>query len=347
MKKYFFILMITLQAFVIKAQNRNEKEPYLTRSLSNESIKNVKVKTSGGSIGVTGVDESQARVEVYITENNYRGNDLSKEEIKKRLNEDYEFNISVDNNKLTASAKPKKNNMNWKNALNISFRVFTPKIISTDLSTSGGSIQLKNISGDQDFSTSGGSLDIGEVGGNIKGRTSGGSIHLSNSKDKIDLQTSGGSIDADNCSGDIKLETSGGSLKLNELKGNIEANTSGGSVNGENISGELITHTSGGSVRLSDLYCSLETSTSGGRIDVEIKELGKYVKIDNSAGNIDLQLPKNKGLDLSLQANKINTETLENFKGSINDDEVDGKLNDGGIPVKVMASAGKINLSFK
>jgi hypothetical protein len=48
--------------------------------------------------------------------------------------------------------------------LSISFKVFVPKNTSTDLSTSGGSISLTNLTGEQKFSTSGGSLNIDNVG---------------------------------------------------------------------------------------------------------------------------------------------------------------------------------------
>jgi hypothetical protein len=50
--------------------------------------------------------------------------------------------------------------------------------------------------------------------------------------------------------------------------------------------------------------------TSGGGIDIEIKELGKYVKVSNSGGHIDLQLPKDKGVDLDLSGGKIKTDQL-------------------------------------
>jgi DUF4097 and DUF4098 domain-containing protein YvlB len=108
----------------------------------------------------------------------------------------------------------------------------------------------------------------------------------------------------------------------------------------------LITHTSGGSIHLSDLSCSLETSTSGGNIDVSIKQLGKYIKISNSAGNVDVTLP-NKGLDLDLSASKIKTGQLSNFSGKVDDEEINGKLNGGGVPVRIDAGSGKISLNLR
>lgn len=318
----------------------------MTKSLSNESVKSTEVQTSGGSIYVTGVNSvGETRVEVYITSNNGR-NEISKEEIEKRL-QDYDLTVAVSNNKLTAIAKPKQRNMDWKKGLSISFKVFVLKNISTDLSTSGGSISIANLTGDQKFTTSGGSLHVDNVGGRVDGRTSGGSIHLDNSRDDIDLTTSGGSITARNSEGNIRLNTSGGSLDIKDLKGDIKATTSGGSVNGRNISGELITHTSGGGIHLYEMSCSLEASNSGGGIDIEMKELGKYVRISNSGGSVDLRLPKNKGVDLDLSGGRIKTDQLGNFDGKIEDDSLQGKLNGGGVPVRVRSSSGRISLAFK
>jgi len=343
MRKINLLFLLLIPAALLRAQS--DKQPFLTKSLAGESINTIEAKTTGGNISVSAVGQSEARVEVYVTPNNWKSNSLTKEEIQKRL-EDYELSVTVANNKVRAIAKPKDRNMNWKKALNISFHVFVTKNVSSDLTTSGGNIKLSGISGTQDFTTSGGNLDLGNLSGKITGRTSGGNIHLSNSMDDIELTTSGGNIDAENSDGKIRLVTSGGSISLKRLKGNIKATTSGGNIDGEFISDELNTHTSGGNVSLRDMSCNLETSTSGGNIEVEMKELFKYVSITNSSGNIDLQMPGNKGVDLKLKGGKIKTTSFSNFSGSVEDDRIDGKLNGGGSSVRVNAGSGRINLSL-
>lgn len=342
MKKAFLLLLIASTVAIAKAQS--EKEPWMTKSLSAESIQSVKARTSGGSISVSGVNASEAKIEVYIESNNNR-EPISKEEIRSRL-ENYDLDISVADHKLTAIAKSKDRDMNWKRSLSISFKIYIPQNTSTNLATSGGSIHLDNLQGTEDFETSGGSLHVDKVGGKITGRTSGGSIHLANSKDQIDLETSGGSITAENSNGNMTLNTSGGSLNLTNLQGTIKAATSGGSVHGNDIKGELAAHTSGGSVILHDLACSVETSTSGGSMDVEIKELGKYVRVSNSGGNIALSMPGNKGVDLRVHADKIRIDALNNFSGTKSEGEIDGKMNGGGIPVTVKAGSGRVNMSL-
>jgi hypothetical protein len=346
MKKLLIVLLFGYQA--VQAQYPTDKDPFMTKSLSAESIKQVEAETSGGSISVTGVAATEARIEVFVwASNNGRDNKPSKEEIQQRLSEYYDLNIGVTSNKLTAIAKSKQQIRDWKKSLSISFKIFVPKQVSSHLLTSGGSISLSELTGTQDFTTSGGSLHIDNLGGKMTGRTSGGSIHVSDSKDDIDLTTSGGSIEASNCNGNIRLVTSGGSVRINDLQGDVKATTSGGSIHGNNITGELSAHTSGGNVALSDLACSVETSTSGGNINVGIKTLGKYVKISNSGGNITLEMPGDKGLDLTLRAGKIRTDKISNFSGTMEDDKVDGKLNNGGIPVTVHGGSGRLTLTLK
>jgi len=349
MKKYLLLLIIAGNTIIVNAQWNQEKDPYITRSLSKESIKNIKMQTSGGNITVTAVNAAEARLEVYVQPNNSRNNSMTKEEIQKRIDEDYDLTITVSDNKLTAIAKLKHenhNNWDWRKQLNVSFKAYVPQNVSTDLATSGGNISLTGISGDQDFRTSGGNLKLDKLSGRLKGKTSGGNIYMVNSKDDIDLSTSGGNVEAENSNGTIILSTSGGNVRLKSLKGNIKATTSGGNVKGDNISGELLAKTSGGSIIMTDMACSIEASTSGGSIDVAVSQLGKYITLHNSGGSIDLELPKDKGIDLDLSASRVKTGTLNNFSGKMEDDEVVGKLNNGGIPVKVRTS-GTIHFSQK
>jgi hypothetical protein len=341
MKKILNLLLATL--FVSVAVYAQDGEPYLTKSLSKESVANVLARTSGGSISVEGVS-SDARIEVYITSNNNRS--ISKEEIKERLAKDFKLTVEVVENKLTAIAEPNSSFNDWKKGLSISFKIYAPSNVSTDLNTSGGSIFLSNLSGTQTFSTSGGSLNLSKITGKTRGRTSGGGITVKDSKDDITLSTSGGSIRASNCSGALRLNTSGGRIELNDLNGEIEAETSGGPISGDNIRGSIYARTSGGRIELSNLACGVDASTSGGGINVDIVEVVGSVTVNNSGGNVNLKMPANKGLNLRLRGNNINTTNLTNFNGDHEDNRITGKVNGGGVEVNVSTS-GSITFTMK
>jgi DUF4097 and DUF4098 domain-containing protein YvlB len=344
--RIFLSLLLAASGILTQAQNSQKGLLYLNKPLSAESINQVDAKTSGGGIEVTGVSPSEARIEVYITQNGHHG-DYSKEEIEKLISSDYELSVTTSANKLTAVARPKKNFRNWDNQLSISYRIFVPTACGTRLNTSGGGISISNLSGEQHFNTSGGGLDVKGLSGKIVGRTSGGGIDVSDSKDDIDLETSGGGIEASRCSGQIRLNTSGGSLDLKELSGNIRATTSGGNIEAEKITGDLVTHTSGGNIDMTSMSGSLEASTSGGNIDVELLETGKYVRLSNSGGNVHLQIPKGKGLDLDIHGDRIKTEGLSNFSGSMEKQSINGKVNGGGIPIDVDAGSGGVTLALR
>jgi hypothetical protein len=329
------------------AQDSKHGILYMSKSWSPQVISLAEIQTSGGGISVSGVNNvSESRLEIYVSANNSRDN-YSKEELTKKIESDYDLNVTVSANKLTAIAKRKNKFNNGNNSLNISFVVYVPVNCGTRLNTSGGGISMENLNGDQQFSTSGGGLQLKGISGHIVGRTSGGGIEVSNSKDDIDLETSGGGIEAKHCSGKIHLGTSGGSLDLTDLDGNIRANTSGGNVEGTNIQGDLETHTSGGNIAMSGLRGSLNASTSGGNLHIQITQLGKFVKLNNSGGNILLEIPKDKGLNLDIHGERIKTEGLNNFSGSVEKERISGTLNGGGIPVDVHGGSGGITLALK
>ena len=341
MKKYLILLLLVAQSTFVFAQ-KNDEQPYMTKALSDAAITKIEAQTSGGNISVAGGDNSNARIEVYVRDN--QGKDLSKDNITERL-KNYTLTVETSGNKLTAIAESKERNMNWKKGLSISFKIYSPKTVSTDLTTSGGNIKLNDLDGDQKFRTSGGNLSLDDLSGNVDGATSGGNISVTNSHDEISLSTSGGNMDASDCNGKISLSTSGGNIHLNNLKGNVKSNTSGGNINGSGIEGTLSAHTSGGNVNLDKLSCTLETATSGGSMNVEVVKLGDYVRVSNSGGSIDLQLPKDKGLDLHLKGDKVKTTSLSNFSGSVEDDKIDGKMNGGGVSV-VVKTSGRVNFSL-
>lgn len=342
MKTYLAFLIVACQATFALAQD--DRAPYMTRSLANDAINSVYVSTSAGGIKVSGESGQAPRIEVYIRGNNNR--ELSKEEIEKRLSEDYEMTIDVKDHELKAEVKNRHEFRNWNKGMSISFKIYVPQGVSTQLTTSGGGIDLDHLKGKENFRTSGGGLNIRYVNGDIEGSTSGGGIDVDNSGDHIDLKTSGGGITAKNCNGDIRLVTSGGGLELDDLKGNIYAHTSGGGVRANHIEGELQTGSSGGGLDLMDMNCSLDASTSAGSVHAEIKQVGKYVRLNTSAGNIDLRLPAKQGLDLDLRGESVEQTRFEGFHGEFDNDHVHGTVNGGGASVDAHASSGHVSVQF-
>lgn len=345
-QRAMLVLACGAQVLIASAQrNNNDETPFLVKTFSRDQVKQLDVQTSGGNITVTGQASGDARIEMFVRSNN-GWSDLSKEEIQKRLDEQYDLTLAVEGGTLKAIARHKDRD-EWRHGLSISFRIYVPENVSSEVKTSGGNIDLSDLNGTEDFHTSGGNMSLSQLNGKITGSTSGGNVHISDSKNDIDLHTSGGNMQAKHCEGTITLATSGGNLNLEDMKGTIHATTSGGHVDGDEIAGELRTSTSGGNIHLDNLSCSLNASTSGGNIEVNLKSMGKYLELENSAGNIVVTLPHGQGLNLSISGDRVHTEKLDNFSGAIDNRSIAGTLNGGGIPVKVSGNSGHVELNFQ
>ena len=297
-----FVMMLTA---VKMGWAQSSSDAYkIERFAVNDNVK-ISVETSGGSIDVIGKNTDEVTVEMYVRKRNkyIKANDADLDE--------WDITISERGNEVTAHAKRKKGNgWNWnRNNASISFVVYTPKSSTSDVRTSGGSIDLANLEGKQ------------------TGRTS------------------GGSISAEGIFGDIEVRTSGGSITIYDVQGSANARTSGGRIKVESVSGNVDVRTSGGSISLEDIEGSVDASTSGGSINAEVTSPSDFIDLRTSGGSITVFVPKNGGYDLDLDGNRVRAE-LVNFQGEHEKDEVKGTMNGGGIRIKARTSGGSVRLNY-
>jgi len=282
-----------------------QSEPYRTESFTINTPGQLDVRTSGGHIEVKGSSTNKVRVEMYVRKN---GHNILPEDSDLK---DWDIDISQSGHQVKAIAK---HHSNWHlfggSHTSISFVVYTPREMSSDLKTSGGHIEAQGLSGNQKIATSGGHLKLAELKGTIDARTSGG--HIS----------------------------------INDVQGNLKAHTSGGHIDVQNSEGDLTVRTSGGHIRLADVSGTVNASTSGGGITADLRSINKSVKLRTSGGNINISVPADIGLNLRLKGSYVSTK-LQNFSGEVDRDEVDGKLNGGGPQITARTSGGTVELSFK
>lgn len=305
---FLFGIAALLLHFNLLARDSFEGKPYLTKQFTLQQDGMLHVETSGGNIAVTGDDTDEVVVEMYVKKNGSWSDWFSDEDAQEVL-EDYQIQIEQQGQEILAIAKKKKNG--WGSSkLSISFKVKVPRHISTQLSTSGGSVTLENVVGQQEATTSGGSLTFYRV------------------------------------SGDMQARTSGGSINVDDFDGNLNAKTSGGAIRMSNSTGELLVHTSGGSIVMDGVTGNIDASTSGGSIRADIKNLGDYLTLHTSGGSINAVVPQGLGLDIELSGSRVNT-LLSNFTGEAKKDYIKGTLNGGGAQVKMSTSGGSVNLDYR
>lgn len=304
------LLVVPASAFTPaseKAEVNVKDEPYRIQEFTVNTPGELDVRTSGGHITVRASDGNRVRVEMYVRQN---GRSLTPEDTDL---DDFDITISQSGNKVTAHAE-REGGRNWSfwnnNNISISFVVYTPREMSTQLKTSGGHIETNGLNGNQEVSTSGGHLELINLRGTVDARTSGGHIEISDFEGRMNARTSGGHIEARFTSGELSLRTSGGHIDL------------------ENVSG------------------AVEASTSGGSITADIESVGEFVDLRTSGGSISIAVPGGIGLDLDLRGSRVRTE-LKNFSGQVERDEVEGSINGGGPKISARTSGGTVRISFK
>jgi hypothetical protein len=143
---------------------------------------------------------------------------------------------------------------------------------------------------DLNLRTSGGSINVADITGAVKSRTSGGGLRFGNIMGSLDAKTSGGSIRLANCSGPANVETSGGSISIATAAGPVNAKTSGGSINIYLPSGvglEVDAKTSGGRVS-TDFPVTVVGDLKRSALKGTISAGGPRMYLRTSGGNIRL-----------------------------------------------------------
>ena len=306
--------LLVLIFFLVTASCTNatsfqfDGEPYLSQSYAINGPGDLKVETSGSSVSVVGTPGNTVTIDMYVK---YRGKEIDREDAEvEELLEEYDLDFSQDENTITLIAK-KSGSWGWNsdNRLSLAFKISVPHTMSTNINSSGGSISLTEITGEQEINTSGGSINVSKSDGKLTTRSSGGSFRLEEFRGNVSVATSGGSVKISQVEGDISIGSSGGSVSLEEINGSIDA------------------------------------STSGGSIKAQLSNLEKGLTLKSSGGSITAVVPAGLGLDLDLRGGRVNT-TLSNFSGEQKKDKVSGTINGGGIPVTLQSSGGSINLEF-
>lgn len=298
---YILFVIISFGAVTLGFAQSSE-DAYRVETFEVSGNVELKVQTSGGSIKLEGTNEPEVRIEMYVRR---RGKIIPAGEADL---DRYKIDISQSGNKVKAIVDRDSNNWFRDDNLSISFVVHSPVQTTSSLKTSGGSLSIQNVMGEQE------------------------------------LRTSGGSISATSVDGSLDLRTSGGSIRIEDVVGNVNARTSGGTISAASIKGALDLNTSGGSISMDKVDGSVDARTSGGSINAHINNPSDYINLKTSGGSIRINVPDG-GYDLDLDANKVHIE-LVNFSGRAERDEIEGTINGGGVKISARTSGGSIRFNF-
>jgi DUF4097 and DUF4098 domain-containing protein YvlB len=198
-----------------------------------------------------------------------------------------------------------------------------------------------------DVKTSGGDLDIGDLSGEILARTSGGDVEMGRTAGTVDVKTSGGEVKIRSASGKLIAVSSGGDIEIEEAGGPVEARTSGGSIEITRAGGNVLARSSGGGIRIGEALGAVDATTSGGSITARIsRQPNADSRLVSSGGGINVSLAGDVRADLEAHTSGggIDSNVPVTVLGKQSENDLVGKINGGGPRLVVRTSGGGITL---
>jgi DUF4097 and DUF4098 domain-containing protein YvlB len=279
MPRYLPIALVLLAAGAAQAAEKT-----LDRTFAVSPGGSLMVDADGAEVRVSGTDGNQVVVHMVT-----HGSD---EALANTTLEAYQKGDDVS----VTMKRTKRSWFSWGNGNNNEeIEVKVPRRYAVDVSTSGGSIELRDTSGITKLHTSGGDISAKNVTGNVELRTSGGSIH------------------ADTIRGDVDAGTSGGEVRLLHVDGKISGRSSGGSVHCSLVGANrgISATTSGGEIELTlppGTMANIEATTSGGQVTSELPVTSTAFGDSHLAGSLNgggaRILARTSGGSISLRAEK-------------------------------------------
>jgi hypothetical protein len=279
------------------------------------------VKTEVGSVVVRGDAASGATVVV--------SSDLDD------LEKDYQLSFEATAGQAQVVIKRRRSGWSWFGGWGTwrgrtEIAVSVPRATSASVHASGGRLEVSGLEGASNLSSSGGSVHVRDLAG------------------KLEAESSGGRIEASELRGDVRLRSSGGGVHAWSVQGTVLAESSGGRVHLERISGDLRASSSGGGVTVRDAGGRVEASSSGGPVVVSFAPGNAHGgDIDSSGGGVVVHLDPGVSLnvDAASSGGSVTCDLPVTVQGKITRHALRGALRRGGERLHLQSSGGGIRIA--
>lgn len=223
--------------------------------------------------------------------------------------DDVNIHIYQRDNTIVAHIQSKRGESWSSSSTQYNFILSVPTRSHLDLNSSGGNVEVSQVDGTHSLRTAGGNIQMERITGDIKAYSAGGNIRADDIRGVLHLVTLGGNADLTAINGDTRFRVMGGNLNLSAMRGDVIGETQGGSIRGDVLS---ILH-------------GIDLAARG--------------------GSIHLSIPAMPGLNLNVRGNPVKVNRLQNFDGEIRSTLMNGTINGGGVPVKLRADGGIVDLN--
>lgn len=229
--------------------------------------------------------------------------------------------------------------------------------------TAGGSISVKNVSGD--IHISGYDGDAVVVNGYKEGRD----------RDVVEVEDNSGGNRVEvgvqypspcNCDASVRFEirvpramtleldrisTASGDIEVTDVRGNTSVSTASGDVLVRNVSGRINASTASGEMRVENVVGEVSAQSASGDVEVEIARLEGTgdMKFSSASGDVRVKLPADVDAEVSLTTATGDVQT--DFPIEVKErrygpgSEARGRLGSGSRSIRISTASGDVSLT--
>lgn len=274
---------------------------------------------TGAGVRIIGTDENVVRMRALLGGRDWRNTDI-------RLSR------TEDGALVETHWIDERRNQSSSHRIEIS----VPRRFSVRLKSAGGSLSLRDVSGEFSGSTGGGEITIERAGGRADLSTGGGSVSVTNSRLSGYVGTGGGTVTITGVAGDLRgssgtgevyygkagqtlsyagsgegvtdsdgkriINKSGGNVSITSAENGAQINTGGGSITIGTTDGDVSASTGGGDISVATMRGNGSLTTGAGDVTVNVSGSGAHsVKVNSGNGRIILTLPADISTKLDIQ----------------------------------------------
>ena len=193
--------------------------------------------------------------------------------------------------------------------------------------------------------TSGGRIEVDDLTGAVECRTAGGDIKLGWIRGTVIAKSSGGGIEVKGSSGTVELKTGGGGIKIGDVEGDVTASTSGGGIHVDRVMGRTSVHTSGGGISIGEVFNTVEAITSGGSVTACLARQPKdHCRLETSGGGVTAYLADDIAVNIFARTGGGRVRCDIPVDGAVDKQSVKGTINGGGPELIMQTSGGGVHI---
>jgi len=212
--------------------------------------------------------------------------------------------------------------------VSISYDVIVPADTQLRSHSGSGNQTIEGIQGSAEVEAGSGDLKISNIGNTVRADTGSGGIQIDQVKGNVHAKAGSGDIRGTGIAGGFEGRTGSGHIRVEQ--------TAPGSVNVE---------TGSGGIELTGVHGSLGASAGSGNISAEGSPTGSWT-VHTGSGTVRLKIASGMAFDLDARSSSgsITVSQPMTVQGTIARKEIHGKVNGGGVSVRVETGSGNVEI---